>query len=78
MVHNINSTTYVRNGRDCKGIIMKYTVGFQYTAYSALDVDADSAKQAEKKVWDMLREHGLAVVDVEESEYLIDFVEEIE
>jgi|TARA_R100000479_G_scaffold145017_1_gene80436 hypothetical protein len=58
--------------------VMKYTVGYQYTVYSALDVDADSAIQAEKKVKDMLQEHGLAIVNVEESEYSIDFVEEIE
>jgi hypothetical protein len=57
---------------------MKYTVGFQYTVFSALDVDADSAIQAEKKVKDMLQEHGLAIVNVEESDYSIDFVEEIE
>ena len=57
---------------------MRYTVGYQYTVYSALDVDADSAIQAEKKVKNMLKEHGLAIVNVEESEYSIDFVEEIE
>ena len=57
---------------------MRFTVGYQYTVYSALDVDADSATQAEKKVKDMLREHGLAIVNVEESDYSIDFVEEIE
>ena len=57
---------------------MKYTVGFQYTVYSALDVDADSPIKAKEKVKDMLEEHGLAVVKVEESDYLIDFVEEIE
>lgn len=54
---------------------MKYVVGYQYTVYSALDVDADSAIQAEKKVADMLQEHGLAIVNVEESDYIIDFVE---
>ena len=26
MVHNINSTIYVRTGTDCKGSIMKYVV----------------------------------------------------
>ena len=57
---------------------MKYAVHFRYFIYSALDVDADSATQAKEKVKDMLEEHGLAVVKVEESEYLIDFVEEIE
>ena len=56
---------------------MKYTVGFQYTVYSALDVDADSAIQAEKKVKNMLKEHGLAIVNVEESDYSIDFVEDL-
>jgi hypothetical protein len=63
---------------NCEGCAMRYTVGYQYTVYSALDVDADSATQAEKKVKDMLREHGLAIVNVEESDYSIDFVEEIE
>lgn len=57
---------------------MKYAVHFRYFIYSALDVDADSATQAKQKVADMLEEHGLAVVKVEESDYLIDFVEEIE
>lgn len=56
---------------------MRYTVGFQYTVYSALDVDADSAIQAEKKVKNMLLEHGLAIVNVEESDYSIDFVEDL-
>ena len=57
---------------------MKYAVHFRYFIYSALDVDADSAIKAKEKVKDMLKEHGLAVVKVEESDYLIDFVEEIE
>ena len=69
---------YMPSNSNSEDSAVKYTVGFQYTVYSALDVDADSATQAEKKVKDMLREHGLAIVNVEESEYSIDFVEEIE
>ena len=57
---------------------MKYAVHFRYFIYSALDVDADSPIKAKEKVKEMLEEHGLAVVKVEESDYLIDFVEEIE
>ena len=57
---------------------MKYAVHFRYFIYSALDVDADSPIKAKEKVKDMLEKHGLAVVKVEESDYLIDFVEEIE
>ena len=58
--------------------VMKYAVHFRYFIYSALDVDADSPIKAKEKVKEMLEEHGLAVVKVEESDYLIDFVEEIE
>ena len=68
---------YLLSNSNSEGSAMKYTVGFQYTVYSALDVDADSAIQAEKKVKNMLKEHGLAIVNVEESEYSIDFVEDL-
>ena len=69
---------YMLSNSNCEGCAMKYAVHFRYFIYSALDVDADSATQAKQKVADMLEEHGLAVVKVEESDYLIDFVEEIE
>lgn len=56
---------------------MKYQVNYQATTHGRMDIEADSKQEAEDKVWGILSEHGIPALTEVETDYLIDYCEEI-
>lgn len=55
----------------------KYQVSYNATTHGSMDIEANSKQEAEDKVWDILYENGIPAMTEVETDFLIDFCEEI-
>ena len=55
----------------------KYQVSYNALTHGSMDIEANSKQEAEDKVWDILYEHGIPAMTEVETDFLIDFSEEI-